>query len=886
MMCLPWLDWLSWLIRHGHSSICAKASVQLQEDGKSHVFPPNVLLIFMRSGLQRLCTSLSSPVRNVVNRSIKPLVSNSRRRLYSAVAVRHLPHGTTIERPDSDHDSHGFTIKYQASGGGRRKSNGQWMKDRKARRNPQETTLAVQLGNLRTVQVQPHGKKEPDTAEIVAAKRSDSKSHKKEWIKFLSTFEQYQYESDIDAAQADRPLLIKHKLHGGDWRIWLLLIRFRERHYGAQSTQQLFRVIFKKGMLMPTSGDLGRELWDLLIKASQEDSEFLDEAISYAVKVKEITGKVWPQLYYNVIANALKTNSTKAYSMHCWLKDAFPPSSDDYRKLFRRCCLWNKIGGFERIYMDLPLSGLYSVVVPELCHLQKYGDALNWHHLLVANNDPPSNFAPVQPLLAHLIHKDNNHELEKIADDLNKACGTTLPVPLATEEYIKQHTAVGREILNRRLGEIHGVSPKHLSDQFCARLFATRIFSVDAIISGLQMVAIDTIGPLTMREIAIRDEYDTVAICSHIARMKEGGTSPAHSVYCEFLHHLALEDKKALLESLAKCDVHPDAFEDLDLQENLLRQYYERNDHLQVERTLVAITLHCRKQDLLKWRTNLILRCQISLGRKDAVTSMMDSMKRQNIPITARTSRHLRVCWLSSRQPGQGPVGTQELTIIMNTSLRTLHSGRYVPITAWREILRRLGMDGRLEEFENLALILVDHYTNPISPITLPTHFNLKKDPQPRNKNPQAHLKNLFTIAAQHAIVAWGFQHEAKSRPKIYRIQAQSPDPSSKQQQTLWTWGLLLLRHLQERGVPIHRATVARICRIRLRILFGPGISRRRVNRRMRAIRENRGQALDRRALMFHMRGMKRIWGEDLFQQRGLGFKRIEGRERRGVESK
>src|SRR2546429_6110405 len=44
------------------------------------------------------------------------------------------------------------------------------------------------------------------------------------------------------------------------------------------------------------------------------------------------------------------------------------------------------------------------------------------------------------------------------------------------------------------------------SDEFCARLFATTAFGVDFILQGMQMIGVDEVGPLALRELAIREE--------------------------------------------------------------------------------------------------------------------------------------------------------------------------------------------------------------------------------------------------------------------------------------------------------------------------------------------------------------------------------------------
>ena len=824
----------------------------------------------MRLGLQRLINNAACSVslRKVINQSGQCFLLNQFCRQSSISVTQHLPSGTRAEGYDANDESTKEEAKDESHQDfAHSKENG--------------VTIIRHCGGRNfPLRKEEDGGESSRNASLTAIESLDSQTTEAQWKKRLSSFEHYQRESDPKAVQVDPTLLINDNVHAENWNMWLELIRFRYRHHGPQSMQTLFQEIMRRDMSLPTKGVLGEELWSLLITASHGNSDFLLDVISYSIQVKEATGDVWPALYYNVLIHVFRTDPALAYYMHRRLKNLSPPVLGDYQKLFGQCSRLDRVDVFETLYRDYAVQGMYEIIVPELCRLQKYRDAVKWHDLLFANQDFPSDFDHLHPLLKFLAEIGDDRQMERIAKDLSEACGKAFPtqeVPDATEKFIRKHIPISRAVFNRHLAEIHHLSPRHLSDSFCARLFATRLFSIGTIISGLQMMAVSTIGPLTMRELAMRDTYRIEDFCSHLAQMKDGGMVPDNSVFSTLLHNLALKKEKPLFRSLAECDLHPDAFEDTNLQERLLGQYYERNDRLQFERTLAAITVRCREEDLLKWRLNLTLRCQITLRRTEAVIASLENMKREQVTITTRSSRHLRNRWLSERLPGQGPETTKELSIIINTSLSALRSGRYVPFKSWREIMRRLGMAGRLDEVESLALCLVDLYTNRTGKIPLAKHIAARQKKLSRNKKSQARLSTLFTLAAQHAIIAWGFQQEAKGMPRVYRIKPGLIDPV--QYQPPWMWGLMLLKQLQSRGVPIHQSTIARICQIRLRTLFGPGESTRPINRRSQLIKDQRTQGRDRWALKFYIREMEKVWGEDLFRsgQKVLLFRSISG---------
>ena len=725
----------------------------------------------------------------------------------------------------------------------------------------------------------------PDAPKETPTDKDEGLIARKAWRSGLSTFQQYLDESNLEARVPDRPLLIDNDLYATDWLLWLELIRFRRRHIGIQGTQNVFKEIFRRDKHVPTRGSVGKELWDLIFQAGHQDQDFMEAVITYAVGLRKATGNASPRMYGSVVGHALKTDPKSALRWHTLLKEKFAPTIEDYKKYFRLCVSWGSVASLRNLYDDLPLLGMYTTTISELCRLQMYDEAIKWHHVLCEHQDLPLAFDDLKPLLAYVAQTGDSRQMEQVISGLDEAQPTIID---AAAKYVRKNEVISREIINRQLGEVHGVASKQLSDSFCARLFATRTFAVKTIITGLQMMAVESIGPMSLREIALRDDCFPEAILRHLGHLKDAEISLDNSIFSVLLQDLARTSNQRLLRALIECDGHPDTFEDLDLQEKLLAQYYEADDQLQVERTLAILTTHAPSQkDRARWWWNLVLRSHVTLKRPDAVKSIMDTMQKANIPVSVRSCRHLRVIWLSNRQVARRAARTDELSFIIRATQSTMMSGGFVPIISWREIMRRLGMAGRLVEFENLALWLVDYYSSPIGQQSLRPRTLLQSSGdsrllesgyrQPgsevnssaRNHNPRKSLNILFTSDAQQAIVAWGFQQEVKvplrSNHAIKRLQLGSTE-SFPRVRPLWTWGLVLLRKLQERGVPIQQATVSRICKHRLNALFGHGLSNRPMNRQAKWINDLRVSATGQSTVESYVREMEDIWGQDLFR--------------------
>ena len=701
--------------------------------------------------------------------------------------------------------------------------------------------------------------------------QSEGTGFKEGWRRRLTTFEQYQYQSNFQGPVYSAPRLVDIPSYAQDWQLWLELIVFRRRQHGAQGTVAIYREMFRRGLRLPTQGIVANQLWDILIQAGLQDLGLREEILVYAIGLKASTKRSWPHIYFGILSIALNVDPSSAYNWHVKVRDDFPPSLEDYQRLFKLSIGWGTSVHFRALYVDAPLTGMYGTVIRQLCEFQMYTEALRWHELLCHAGDLPADVNDIQPLLDHLVYIGKRDPFENIISQLAEA---KVGIRNVTEEYAQRDKVITREIMNRKLGEVHGIAPKYLSDHFCARLFATQFFSVDTIIKGLHMIAAEVIGPLSLREVAFRDDCDPAAICRHIDILRTAGVTLDNSAFCTIVRSLAVENKGAILKSIVKCDLHPDTFADYGLQERLLAQYHEEADIVKVERTLAILTTGCSVEKLQGVRMNLILRSQVTLGRVEEVLAIIEEMKHLGIAVSPRSSRHLRVRWLSRRLIGHAPERTQELAILIQASQMTMQSGRFVPIIAWREILRRLGMAGRLMEVENLALWLVDWYSSPAANAALQKRISLfthrrrtlverhVSSEESPDFHVQHYLNNLFTTSAQHAIVAWGFQQTGKPRRSIRRLvlpqTVGEPPKLEKIPQMQWTWGLHLLYKLKERGLSIEKSQVARICRHRLDSLFGPRLSKRPINRRARA--ENLYSE------SMYVRQMESIWGRDLFQ--------------------
>ena len=688
----------------------------------------------------------------------------------------------------------------------------------------------------------------------------------------------------------------EQKQEGGqEVRIWsnmLEVVRERRRHFGVFGAREVYMKVIQDKLDMPTEGRVAAELWEHLIQLGNADPKFVPIIVEYAIRLRRRTGRVLRVLYVSILEQQISRSSLQALSLHRLLKTDFPPEPEDYESLFK---ISTHMGheaftAFEKIYRDHPVPDMYPIVVPELCRQNMRTEATRWHYILLEANDLPRSFHDCKALFEHYAHVKQDKEVEKLAISLGQK---QVWFERDIETYVQNDKFVSREIMNRALGEVHNIAPKIISDGFCARLFATRLLSIDLVINGLQAMGLASLGPCSVREIVVRDGYECTQVIYHLRKAQNAGILLQPSKYNIMIEKAAVDGHSELLASIAATDLHPDTFEDMDLQERLLAMYCNKGDHAQVERTLAILESTVPGKSLKMQRANLFLRCYISLRNRPKVISILESMQRNQYLLAPRSSRHLRTAYLSSRRRGIPPSESGQelpnLILISNVMKMTLQAGASVPLESWKEILKRLGMMGHLDYYQNLALWLVGWYarlgaSDPLLPLDSPemrarglrslsyrhssksvvsSHAINRGSPLSSNSDAQIQNRDLLVLfgkEAQQGMIAWGFLAEVRRRPNL-------PCPRKVRLHPChWQWGLRLLKELQVRGVPVDKAAVARACKLRLAQLFNhSATSNKKANRRAKTINDSRSTLMANFRYSAFIKGMEDIWGRDLF---------------------
>lgn len=703
----------------------------------------------------------------------------------------------------------------------------------------------------------------PNTSLDLRNCRNDAFGH---WGNSLWTPEQLDFESDFTSTHSPRSDLsfscessddprqwgyrLKHRdkphgilkrvlteKYGNDPRLWAYLLDYRKRVYGMEGVMMIWNEMRKRPNLLPAWGGLSDIMWMSFLALGFHHPRVLEEIIEYARTALAETKSSWHGLYTYIVEYFLvRGESDAALQWHKRLFNDFPPGAYRFSRLCREVI---RRGGdmdtLMRIHQKTSYVSLYGRIVRPLCFRGDFKAALRWHWYLVKRGDLPASAQVVQPLVHHCaIYYP--HQAKEITKSLVAANVSFAP---SIKTQVEETDAVfSREQMNLAHGETLGVSAKKYNDSFGSRWFASTWVSLDTAINAVHALGVQEIGPLSLQAIALR-EPNAASIMKRINQMQSLGISLGDSLFCKCVKYFAYTERPIELEGLIKSDQHPDELENSQLQESLLALYAQSKEWANYRRTLSILLFASRFPKI--HGSNIILRSLIVRGNMTAIYNHLEDMQLKNTPVTVKTIVQLLAKILHFRQRGKLPrhrmresnrQASNDLNIAIALLKRLMHTGSFVPVLQWREILRRLGMVGRFEDFSRLAFYLATWYG--------PSRGGMEH----RARNPMYHIPTqvptshglhplgmLFSRSLQAAIVDWGFIFAQQRRTKFASHQGDSASMSATDVLPDLACGLRLLKDLNGLGVHIHSIVVRNAIMNRLITYFGPGKSAKIYNR-------------------------------------------------------
>lgn len=652
------------------------------------------------------------------------------------------------------------------------------------------------------------------------------------------TFAELQMQADVNSDKRFGRLLVDDPNHGQNARLWIQLLEFRQRIDGFRGVVDVWQGMRRRNIDLPVTGPEADVLWTTFSHAGiftspreeRHSYPLLCEVFAYAQELKSRSGKQYPKLYERIVGRWFRIRpKEEATSWHFILCDAglaeqrmVGTVAADAMASWRPDRAFND---FTYLYKVSEARDLYDMCLKEAIKLDDDVVALRWHRLFIQHGDAPSQEFFHTPGVQRLFELDGDDSLPMIKPSRNR---NDQPQHSRIATTDAKYPPITRESMNTIVGDVHGIKPKEMSDNFCARMFATRAFSIDLVVKGLSFFGIEKLGPLAIREMAVR-AGSPLEFSNKLALLKSHGMTADDSVFSRLVVKLADEGGSVLWSALMASDQHPETYEDNYAQEALLTSFLDQQELPKAHLSLFALSLNGKQTSARAW--NRVLQHHISRQDWQAMSSAMRNIQTQSIPLTLRTLNfmftHLLPLRRVARRPlkGQGPAKSFDpLDFVTNTYIYAAEKGNDVPSRYWIEMLKRHGMDHKWQGLEQLVLWLINQFSRTRQPYLYLDRKRLAFDPPS--------LSNIFEWNTQKALFMWGF------RSAVVRHQLRPPTTESEEGKAvsceLWAQGLALLKKMEQSGFEVHVAGLRKAFQQRMWILFGPGFSVLPINREAR----------------------------------------------------
>lgn len=660
---------------------------------------------------------------------------------------------------------------------------------------------------------------------------------------------------------------------GSDAARWAGSLARRERVHGLRGIKDIWALQQYAPNPLPMDDTAHSEfLWGTFIK----HPDLVEQVIDHAAQQLLDKGQSYLRLYTQVMTYWLPRDEVLAVQYHKLMLAQLDLETLPLKELAQYGRSSFSLKTYEALLLIYSTSNerdLYDNIIPPLIERKHISMARRWHTLCISRNDLPSESVAAMPVVRILMAGSSLHS----------------PLGAASNNANPDNQKYDQDLLRRLKGR--DTAPVRFEDSFCAKMFATRSFSPESIISGLAMVGVNEIGPQAVLAMASRVE-PLERLPDIFEELKAFGIALQGCVFSLAVEKFAKERDWPLLRSMLESDQHPDVFDDEEVQRKLLDFYLDQNDYAQVQRTLSILTFFHRDSSQESW--NLLLQTHIKRTGSQHVTEVLQDMRIRGIMVTIESIAAIKSL-LRRRQMGRKPTLSHnqfdDLRFVTRIFITILMFGLgpISPLT-WREIIRRYGMTGRVRELRRLLLWLLCWYAPrsrsqfhnlPDSPLRQPAYDKLRNAYPERNHyfhfpknvsqgdNERHPIRQLLPPSLQQALIIWGFRAALLSNANLEQSLLGGTLAKKHYRRRLferqdlrrvdWDIGLRTVSQLRDLGVHVHRDTIVKALQMQFIVLFGRGRSNKKENRVM--------EDTNHLPYAHYVQQVNKIWGSPLFPE-------------------
>lgn len=664
-------------------------------------------------------------------------------------------------------------------------------------------------------------------------------------------FSTIKHQSDVNNPKLDGTLTVDEEEQKNNHGLWTEIVHFRRRIDGFEGVLDVWDGMRKRNCDSPNFEPESEALWTEFIQATLcgKDEEtpaklrLADDIFEHAKRVRNRTGPSGDGLYRAIVGAWMSFRPNRALEWHHKLADAsfvHPGAISSVGQLAIRS--GPASNAFKQIYQQSTDRDLYDSFMSEVFKTGKDDIALAWHRFFLSHGDGPGKDMSSTPEVRRLYDIENGAPMAPSVSGRSRSVTQHIPDS-------SKLPPISRASMNTIVGDVHGIKSREISDGFCARLLATRAFSLQVVLNGFSFLGVTAIGPLAVRELA-RCAGSPAAFIDAKADLKSRGIEISEYTFSQLVLKVASIGNPALWTTMLETDQHPDMFSDSALQENLLSEFLSKEQWVKAHLTLIALSLGSSSGQQLAW--NRVFNHYASAGQHEALFSTMQTIRELKVPLTEFTLDNLVGSVLPPRQFGKtsskvpGSGSFDSLSFVTNALMYgaergSPERGSYVQYRMWIELLKRHGMEGRWHDLRKLVLWLIEWYSDGNILLQVSNH-----DQSSESGELIRHPLDIPRLVLNHhmvkAIFVWGFRH-ASRRNKLRKLNngPRSDDSALVRPDGLvevWASGLELLRILWERGLPINKQDVEEAFILRMWILFGPAWSTVGINNEARRLNE------------------------------------------------
>ncbi|KAI1262138.1 hypothetical protein F5Y18DRAFT_161072 [Xylariaceae sp. FL1019] len=535
-------------------------------------------------------------------------------------------------------------------------------------------------------------------------------------------------------------LLVDRFDNRGDFELWTALLEFQTRINGSVGTAQVWKGLWGRKSLYDVTHPLAPTFFRTMLEAAlaSSDDKMLEQVWIYSEWMLHMHGSRWPDLYTTIMVHMLKTHQHQnALSWQLRLSPSFYPGPDVFAAMIKQFATDKEYSGrdtLQNLYFVNRDHQLYGTLVPHLFNLGQSSLAKRWRDMCLNVDDFPSNPAPVRPFLrflqAYLPSTDLAPEELML---VNSNYGHTE----------KTQPDLSREFFNRVYGRTFGIAVKTYDDKLGSRWFASSWVSLDMAISTVATLGIAQIGPLSIQSIGLRSQ-GSEEFLRRIHQLKEHGVSATECGYNRLIRHLADRKDDELLNDLLKSDLHPDVFDDLDLQTRLIDNATSSELHWRTLRILLASQHLAFERSARALSNNIVQACYVRRDL-DGLRNILEDMRARHVPLDLEQAQFIFDSIREQHKFSKEGITLFSAKFHIALFRRLTSMDIPVPLSHWKMLMHTMIRNGWSGELEKLCLKLVDYFLKSTSlrPGFVPLYF---EDVPAAMREPVSDVENLIGI--------------------------------------------------------------------------------------------------------------------------------------------